>query len=465
MKVRIQVKVSTEGGEQVEEITLLEREQPQLETLGLSLAEGKDILKKIQAVVVERQLDEFLCRERCCPECGKRRQSKGYSPTTTFRTVFGNVSIKNPRLHHCNCQPHEEQTFSPLKVLLAGHISPELLYLETRWASLIPFVPTAELLHEVLPVDEKLNATTIRNHLLAVAERIDEELGEEAVSFIEGYPRDWAELPPPDGPLTIGGFVRAAHKAGHFEVIVGKSVLAFERGAEREPETTRRFGYVQTFDTKPRRRVFELLKSQGMQANQQVVFLSDGGEDVREVQNYLNPGAEHWLDWFHITMRMTVLSQQAKGFRETKAKLMEEVTKSLERIKHFLWHGNVYQAMQEIDGLDLDLDGQEGAEKLAKGVQELSIYVRNNQGFIPNFGERYRQGESVSTAFVESTVNQVVSKRMVKRQQMQWSLRGAHLLLQIRTRVLDGKLEDTFRRWYPNFRPNAATPVEAVSAA
>jgi len=94
MKVRIQVKVSTEGGEQVEEITLLEREQPQLETLGLSLAEGKDILKKIQAVVVERQLDEFLCRERCCPECGKRRQSKGYSPTTTFRTSLGTSPSK-----------------------------------------------------------------------------------------------------------------------------------------------------------------------------------------------------------------------------------------------------------------------------------------------------------------------------------------------------------------------------------
>jgi len=31
--------------------------------------------------------------------------------------------------------------------------------------------------------------------------------------------------------------------------------------------------------------------------------------------------------------------------------------------------------------------------------------------------------------------------------------------------VDEEKLEDTFRRWYPNFRPNAATPVEAVSAA
>ena len=72
--------------------------------------------------------------------------------------------------------------------------------------------------------------------------------------------------------------------------------------------------------------------------------------------------------------------------------------------------------------------------------------------FIPNYGERYRNGERISTGFVESTVNQVVSKRMVKKQQMQWSQRGAHLLLQIRTRVLNGEWEETFRRWYPGFR-------------
>lgn len=38
---------------------------------------------------------------------------------------------------------------------------------------------------------------------------------------------------------------------------------------------------------------------------------------------------------------------------------------------------------------------------------------------------------------------------MVKKQQMRWTPRGAHLLLQIRTRVLNGDLEGDFARWYP----------------
>ena len=87
-------------------------------------------------------------------------------------------------------------------------------------------------------------------------------------------------------------------------------------------------------------------------------------------------------------------------------------------------------------------------------------YKERNGGYIPNYGERYRNGERISTGFVESTVNYVVSKRMVKKQQMRWSQRGAHLLLQIRTRVLNGEWEATFRQWYPGFRAHT-TPVVA----
>jgi hypothetical protein len=34
---------------------------------------------------------------------------------------------------------------------------------------------------------------------------------------------------------------------------------------------------------------------------------------------------------------------------------------------------------------------------------------------------------------------------------MRWTPRGAHLLLQIRTRVLNDDLANHFHRWYPNF--------------
>ena len=34
---------------------------------------------------------------------------------------------------------------------------------------------------------------------------------------------------------------------------------------------------------------------------------------------------------------------------------------------------------------------------------------------------------------------------------MQWSHKGAHLLLQMRTRVLNGELRSKFAEWYPGF--------------
>ena len=70
---------------------------------------------------------------------------------------------------------------------------------------------------------------------------------------------------------------------------------------------------------------------------------------------------------------------------------------------------------------------------------------------ITNYGERYRNGEAIATGFVESAVNQIISKRFVKKQQMRWTKRGAHLLLQVRVKVLNEELQENFSKWYPQF--------------
>jgi hypothetical protein len=98
-------------------------------------------------------------------------------------------------------------------------------------------------------------------------------------------------------------------------------------------------------------------------------------------------------------------------------------------------------------------------------VTEFGGYIRANATSITNYGERYRNGETISSAFVESVVNQVISKRMVKQQQMRWTPKGAHLLLQVRTRVLNQELADIFQRWYPAFvKPAESLPREDLAA-
>lgn len=98
---------------------------------------------------------------------------------------------------------------------------------------------------------------------------------------------------------------------------------------------------------------------------------------------------------------------------ETATKLIDGVSEDLGRLKWFLWHGNVFNALQTVADITTDLetlnpDGE--PTKLLKAVREFDSYLRANTGRIPNYGERRRAGETISTALVESTVNQVISK-------------------------------------------------------
>ena len=155
------------------------------------------------------------------------------------------------------------------------------------------------------------------------------------------------------------------------------------------------------------------------------------------------------------------------------------LARRLESAKHYLWHGNSAMALECLDDIADDLaclctdeDGawqcqadREAAARMGKYVRELITYISHNAGSIVNYGERYRNGERISTAFTESTINQVVSKRLVKKQQMQWTPTGAHLLLQVRTQVLNDDWDATFRAWYPRFRPVQTSVIPTPEAA
>ena len=165
-----------------------------------------------------------------------------------------------------------------------------------------------------------------------------------------------------------------AHKQGWFEVIAGKSVVAFRWEEEGEEASAKCFGFVQTYDEKPRRRLWELLKSQEMQENQQVVFMSDGGGNVRRMQEYLHPFSEHLIDWFRITMRLTVLQQQTMALQAERPETGASVSERLDSVKHLLLHGTTEVALERLGDLIMDLSliqaHSAAANKVADGVGE-----------------------------------------------------------------------------------------------
>ena len=132
------------------------------------------------------------------------------------------------------------------------------------------------------------------------------------------------------------------------------------------------------------------------------------------------------------------------------------------RAKWRLWHGQHFRVLEALEDIEDDLGPTERpfwkhAEDspltlLLHALWALQAFVAANDASLINYGERYRRGQRISTAVVESMVNRVIGRRMAKNQQMRWSRRGAHLLIQVRLAVLEGDLQETFRHWYPRFQ-------------
>jgi hypothetical protein len=278
------------------EILRLEKSDHRLEAVGLSISESKSLQRCLQQHVVTAQAATFVDRHRCCPACGRHLCSKGKYPIV-FRTVFGNVALSSPRFYRCGCQPADSQTFSPLTELLTEHTAPELLYLESRWASLISFGMTAALLRDVLPVADTTNPETVRQHLHRVADRHDAELGTGQLGLSDDGPAAGQPSPIPREAVIVGidgGYLRNWHdKRKKFEVIVGKSMA--------EDRDDRYFGLVRSQDAAPERRFCEVLRRQGLPADQPVTVLTDGGDSVRALVSDMPAGSEHHLDWFRAT--------------------------------------------------------------------------------------------------------------------------------------------------------------------
>lgn len=458
MHFRLQLVIEGADGVIVEtdQIASLERVGFGPATAGLTLNEAKSLLAACQKHIILAQARDYETMIKPCPACVLPRSVKSAS-NIVLRTLFGSLTIPSQRLYHCRCACAKRSSFSPIAALFPERSTPELVYLQTKWASLMSYGLTCDLLADILPLEHRLSPRSVRRQLHRVANRLEADLGDEIgmINTQSSMP-DGKDRPP--APMTVGldgGYVHAREgsnrKAGWFEVMVGKSVP--------DIGDAKCFAMVQSLDTRPRRRLGAVLDAQGLARGQSIHFVSDGGDTVRNLQLHLHGEAEHWLDWFHITMRITVMRQMAKSIVSIDTTdLSDRIDRDLARIKRLLWHGNHVDGAEAADLLTWDLelaDNKEVAAKLGKALGEFSVYIRRNADFITNYGDKWRNGERISSGFTESAVNQVLSRRMVKKQQMRWTKVGAHLLLQTRTQTLNGDLRRCFQRWYPDMKSAA----------
>jgi len=379
------VSIGAAGAERSTEVMRIARSDDltDLATLGLSLAEGKQLLAGVQQELVAAQARRHAARRPACRSCSTTCRVKDYRQHA-IATLFGQVAVRLPRYCCVGCGVTEAGLGWP------SHIrsTPELDRLRAQLAALMPYRTAAEVLGQVFPVDAGADPETLRRHTFKIAEAL---------------PAQVTMKPPPTGAEAIvvtldSTFIRSC-EAGErrLEVRIGNVETASGRRQV--------FGAVAKTDTDLAGLIRRSLDAIGRTEGTALTAFTDGCPGLRRI--LLDAGVEGLpiLDWFHIAMRLQHLTQIAGGLSSdgperaaAKAVIVEEV----ERLRWRLWNGKAKDAKVSIDRIRAVMhhfrDEPGGrrsiapSRKLWTALQVLNDYLTSQSGWLIDYAERHRAG-------------------------------------------------------------------------
>jgi hypothetical protein len=136
------------------------------------------VLRKVQARIVQAQVDVLSAAHRRCfrlwPESARQGYSNPHSPK-----VFGTVQVSCRRYFRCKCRGGKKAVIWPLHRHQLSGTSPELQYLYATWGSRVPYRRAAAVLGELLPIcDRGVSHATLRRHTLTIGNRLDQRVTE-----------------------------------------------------------------------------------------------------------------------------------------------------------------------------------------------------------------------------------------------------------------------------------------------
>ncbi|MBB5402557.1 ISKra4 family transposase [Paraburkholderia youngii] len=459
--MRLIIEARVEGGEaratDATIVAVVERKDGSLADLGLTLAEGRALLAEVQSFLVPEQTAGWMKSQMACHRCGSMLAHKD-ARSIVLRTVFGKVDVPSPRLWACSCAAEQGQprrSLSPLCKAVQQRVTPELEYLQAKWAAHLPYRQATELLREVLPLDKGISVGSTRRRILAVGSALDAQInrdiasGPKPVSGAEvresttvgcvsvdsarlsfssspksrKAARDLAELKSP--------WAQKLTRNRHVNIVAGRATLA--------DRTQRLYAYVHKLVPSAPARLDQFLFASGVAPDERVTVISDDAGEFGKAVDGSQLARGRILDWFHIAMKFKSARNSVFGSQTIEPHERIAVETEIDHAKWLVWHGKGRQSVSRIKALDATLLAKEGYEysTLYWNLRRLYFYIENNAGTLVNYCMRYLNGLPVSSSIAESAVNLVVSHRMAKKQQMRWTDEGAHCLAQVRVAVLN----------------------------
>jgi hypothetical protein len=195
----------------VTEVAKVERSAPVsgAEELGLSLADGKAILRRVQDSMLRTQVAVISAAASSCLHCERQKAIKDLR-YRHLRTAFGVVDVCCRRYRRCTCRGGTSRIEWPLSYLNLKRSTPELSFILAKWGSAIPYRRAAELLSEFRPLGgDAVSHATVRRHTVAVGQRLDQRTTEPAEY---DWPASRRAPTAPAGRLTVeidGTYIRA----------------------------------------------------------------------------------------------------------------------------------------------------------------------------------------------------------------------------------------------------------------
>ena len=158
MRISVQACIEGEGARPAKVIALgvLEREDGFAPSagLGLFLRETQTLLKQLQKVFLEEQVDRFFDASARCLACSVPLGTKD-NQRLVYRTTFGKARLRNARYYsHCSscgfCSS-DKATVSPLAHALPERVHPQWSWLQCRYASVMSYRLAHIFLRDAFP--------------------------------------------------------------------------------------------------------------------------------------------------------------------------------------------------------------------------------------------------------------------------------------------------------------------------